>query len=61
MDDSIKVCPFCEVVFAEDKIKDHIGKEHLGILPDKTVPKVESKQKEPKLEELDVKHVQNNF
>ena len=26
-----KVCPFCELVFNEDKIKDHIGSKHLGI------------------------------
>ena len=34
MDESGKVCPFCEVIFVVDKIKDHIGKEHLGIMPD---------------------------
>ena len=50
MDDSIKVCPFCEVVFALDKIKDHIGKEHLGILPGNTDQKIESNRSESKIE-----------
>ena len=26
-----KICPFCEEVFSEDLIKDHIGIEHLGL------------------------------
>ena len=26
-----KVCPFCEQIFDEDKVKEHIGIEHLGI------------------------------
>ena len=26
-----KICPFCEEVFGEDLIKDHIGIEHLGL------------------------------
>ena len=26
-----KICPFCEKVFHETKLKKHIGKEHLGI------------------------------
>ena len=34
MEASKKVCPFCEGIFAADKIKDHIGKVHLGILPE---------------------------
>ena len=28
-----KICPFCNIDFDEDKIKDHIGFEHLGIPP----------------------------
>ena len=26
-----KICPFCEKIFDEDLIKDHIGIEHLGL------------------------------
>ena len=26
-----KICPFCEKVFDEELIKDHIGIEHLGL------------------------------
>ena len=29
-----KICPFCQVVFDENKIKDHIGFEHLGLRPE---------------------------
>ena len=26
-----KICPFCEKIFDQDLIKDHIGIEHLGL------------------------------
>ena len=31
---SLKTCPFCELDFAEDKIRFHMGVQHLGILPE---------------------------
>ena len=31
----LKTCPFCQLDFAQDKIKYHIGVEHLGIHPDR--------------------------
>ena len=30
----LKICPFCQLEFDEDKIKFHIGVQHLGIHPE---------------------------
>ena len=36
-----KLCPFCEVAFPSDQIKDHIGTEHLGFMS-KSINQTES-------------------
>ena len=57
---SEKVCPFCEIVFTVAEMKDHIGEEHLGILPDDSDQNVESNLSQSKFD-LNVRHVQNIF
>ena len=40
-----RICPFCEIVFNEDKIKEHIAIQHLGIIPEYTENQVHETKK----------------
>ena len=54
----MKLCPFCEMVFSDDIIKDHIGSKHLGIPNIKGKPK-DSEAESKVIESEESMHVKN--
>ena len=53
---SLKTCPFCELDFAEDKIRFHMGVQHLGILPED----LDEEENETKTNDVGEAHVSSN-
>ena len=57
MDNFHGICPFCDGIFDQTKIKDHIASKHLGILPKSNNLKTENDKLQ---ESVELKVSKNN-